>query len=57
MSYDNHNYSDTAALVKLESLKQLDVYHDIYFVKKVQLKLVNCDNTFKLFVKRNVSYY
>ena len=56
MSYDDHNYSDIAALIKLESLKSLHVYHDIYFVKKVQLKLVNCDDTFKLFVKRNISY-
>ena len=25
-------------------------------IRKVQLKLVNCDDTFKLFVKRNISY-
>lgn len=56
MSYDDHNYCNLASSLNLESLKSLHVYHDLYFVKKVQLKLVNCEVITNLFVMRESHY-
>ena len=39
-----------------QSLKSIHDYHDLYFVKKVLIRLVNSVLIFELFCQRNVSY-
>lgn len=52
MSVVDHDYHELALSLQLESIKSLHVYHDIYFIKKVQLGLISCDSICNLFIER-----
>lgn len=56
MNYDDHDYTDIAQSVKLESLKSLHVFHDLYFVKKVKLNLISSPDVVDIFGDRSVPY-
>ena len=54
---NEHDYIDFSLSINLESIKSLHIYHpDIYFVKKVVLSFINCDETKELFGKRTISF-
>lgn len=56
LSYDEHDYSELAVSLGLESVKSLHIYHDLLFVRKVTLNLINSECIMNLFVKRDVPY-
>lgn len=55
-SYTEHDYSQFALSVNLESIKSLHIYHDVYFIKKALMGLVNCEGLLELLAKREVPY-
>ena len=56
MHFDEHDYSEIALSCNLMSIRSLHIYYDLFFVKKVSLKMINCINTVNLFTKRNIHY-